>query len=204
MLRRPFSLFAAFHSLSLTASKRAFSTTQPAQKIKPLPDHIPPYPYKPNYTYRQSNTGLYGGATIQYGNKISQGRNEGKTRRFWKPNVRRKKLYSKALDEHLYVKVTRKAIRTIQKAGSLDQYVLGDSPGRVKALGLYGWKLRYRVMQTERIQKKLNTERERLGLPERPSFNEWLQTNQAAIWKSAEKQSNIRQKTKPTYNPKNY
>ncbi|KAL3464096.1 ribosomal L28 family-domain-containing protein [Aspergillus heterothallicus] len=201
---RPSSLSAAFRSLSLTASKRAFSTTQPTQKIKPLPDHIPPYPYGPNYMYRQSNTGLYAGAMIQYGNKISKGRNEGKTRRSWKPNVRRKKFYSEALDEHLHIKVTRKAIRTIQKDGSLDNYLLKDYPARVKELGLFGWKLRYQVMQTEKVQTKLQRERARLGVPERPPFNEWVQKNQAQLRRQAEELSNIREVTKPTYNSKNY
>ncbi|KAL2857899.1 ribosomal L28 family-domain-containing protein [Aspergillus pseudoustus] len=201
---RPFSLSVAFRSLSLSASKRTFSTTQPTQKIKPLPDHIPPYPFGPNYTYRQSNTGLYGGTMIQYGNKISQGRNEGKTRRSWKPNVRRKKFYSEALDEHLHIKVTRKAIRTIQKDGGLDNYLLKDHPARVRELGLFGWKLRYQVMQTEGVQKMLKQERKRLGVRERPPFNEWLQRNQARLRRAAEKLSNIRDETKPTYNTKNY
>ncbi|KAL2821927.1 ribosomal L28 family-domain-containing protein [Aspergillus granulosus] len=201
---RPSSLSAAFRSLSLTASKRAFSTTQPAQKIKPLPDHIPPYPYEPNYMYRQSNTGLYGGATIQHGNKISQGRNEGKTRRSWKPNVRRKKFYSEALDEYLHIKVTRKAIRTIQKDGSLDNYLLKDHPARVRELGLFGWKLRYQVMQTEGVQKKLQRQRARLGMPERLPFKEWVQQNQAQLRRDAEQHTNIREETKPTYNTKNY
>ncbi|KAL5343744.1 ribosomal L28 family-domain-containing protein [Aspergillus crustosus] len=197
-------LSSAFRSLSLTTSKRSFSTTQPAQRIKPLPDHIPPYPYPPNYWYRQSNTGLYGGVTIQFGNKISQGRNKGKTRRSWKPNVRRKKLWSDALEKFLFIKITRKALRTIQKAGSLDKYLLDDRPGRIKELGLFGWNLRWQVMQTDKIQDQFRQERKRLGLPEPPSFEEWVKQKEAEVKEQVEKHTDIKELTKPTYNKKNY
>ncbi|KAB8072883.1 ribosomal L28 family-domain-containing protein [Aspergillus leporis] len=200
----PFSLSAAFRNLSLTAPKRSFSTTLATQKIKQLPEYIPPYPYGPNYVYRQSNTGLYGGVTIQFGNKISKGRNEGKTRRMWKPNVRRKKIYSDALEDWLYIKVTRKALRTIRKSGGLDNYLLDDRPGRVKELGVFGWELRWRVMQTPKIQEQFRQERKRLGLPEPPSFEEWVQQKEAEIKAKAEDQTNIKEATKPIYNDKLY
>ncbi|KAL4887061.1 ribosomal L28 family-domain-containing protein [Aspergillus karnatakaensis] len=198
------SLTATFRSLSLTGSKRAFSTTQPTQRIKPLPDYIPPYPYPPNYWYRQSNTGLYGGTTIQFGNKISQGRNEGKTRRSWKPNVRRKKLWSDALEKFLFIKVTRKSLRTIRKSGGLDKYLLDDRPGRIKELGLFGWKLRWEVMQTPKIQAEFKEERKRLGLPEPPSFEEWLKQKEKEVKAKVEEHIDIGELTKPTYNKTNY
>ncbi|KKK22802.1 hypothetical protein P175DRAFT_0449642 [Aspergillus ochraceoroseus IBT 24754] len=200
----PFSLTATFRSLSLTASTRSFSTTRITQKTKQLPDYIPPYPYGPNYIYKQSNSGLYGGTMIQFGNKISKGRNEGKTRRFWKPNVRRKKLWSEALGEHLYIKVTRKALRTIWKSGGLDNYLLDDRPGRVKELGMFGWELRWRVMQTPKIQEQFRHERQRLGLPEPPSFEEWMKQKEAELQAKVEEDTNIKEITKPTYNEKLY
>ncbi|KAE8144932.1 ribosomal L28 family-domain-containing protein [Aspergillus avenaceus] len=200
----PFSLSSAFRNLSLTAPKRSFSTTLATQKIKTLPDYIPPYPYGPNYVYRQSNTGLYGGVTIQFGNKISQGRNEGKTRRMWKPNVRRKKIYSEALGEWLFIKVTRKALRTIRKSGGLDKYLLDDRPGRIKELGVFGWELRWKVMQTPKVQEEFKQERKRLGLPEPPSFEEWVAQKEAQLKAKAEDLTNIEEATKPTYNEKCY
>ncbi|KAL4941232.1 hypothetical protein BDV06DRAFT_194933 [Aspergillus oleicola] len=201
----PSSLSSAFRSLSLTASKRSFSTTQPVQKLPKLPDYIPPYPYNLNYTYRQSNTGLYGGSTIQFGNKISQGRNEGKTRRFWKPNVRRKKMWSEALQQWLFIKLTRKALRTIRKSGGLDQYLLDDRPSRIQEMGVFGWKLRWQIMQTDKIQEQFRKERKILGLPEPPSFEEWLKQKEAETKKSVvEEYTNIENLTKPTVNEKNY
>ncbi|GAQ08222.1 54S ribosomal protein L24, mitochondrial [Aspergillus lentulus] len=200
----PSSLSAAFRSLSLSVPKRSFSTTLAAQKTKQLPDYIPPYPYGPNYIFKQSNSGLYGGAMIQFGNKISKGRNEGKTRRFWKPNVRRKKLWSEALGEYLYIKVTRKALRTIWKSGGLDNYLLDDRPGRIKELGIFGWELRWKVMQTPKIQEQFRQERKRLGLPEPPSFEEWVKQKEAEVKAKVEEETNIKEVTKPTYNEKQY
>ncbi|ODM23242.1 hypothetical protein SI65_00831 [Aspergillus cristatus] len=200
----PFSLSAAFRNISLTSSTRSFSTTTSAQKTKTLPDYIPPYPYGPNYVYKQSNTGLYGGAMIQFGNKISQGRNEGKTRRMWKPNVRRKKLWSDALEDFVFIKITRKALRTIRKSGGLDNYLLDDRPGRVREMGIFGWQLRWQLMQTPKIQEQFREERKRLGLPEPLSFEEFVKQKEAEAQAKGEDKTNIKDETQPIYNEKLY
>lgn len=198
------SLSAAFRNLSLTPSKRSFSSTAAVQKTKTLPDYIPPYPYGPNYWYKQSNSGLYGGAMIRFGNKISQGRNEGKTRRSWKPNVRRKKIWSDALEEYLFIKVTRSALRTIRKSGGLDKYLLDDRPGRVKELGIFGWELKWKVMQTPKIQKQFQEERKKLGLPEPISFEEFVKQKEAEAKAKGEDNTDIKEETKPFYSEKLY
>ena len=198
------SLSAAFRNLSLTSSKRSFSSTAAVQKTKTLPDYIPSYPYGPNYWYKQSNSGLYGGAMIRFGNKISQGRNEGKTRRSWKPNVRRKKIWSDALEEYLFIKVTRSALRTIRKSGGLDKYLLDDRPGRVKELGIFGWELKWKVMQTPKIQKQFQEERKKLGLPEPISFEEFVKQKEAEAKAKGEDNTDIKEETKPFYSEKLY
>ncbi|PKY02637.1 50S ribosomal protein L24 [Aspergillus campestris IBT 28561] len=201
----PSSLSAAFRNISLNTSKRSFSSTPVTQKTRTLPEYIPPYPFGPKYVYKQADSGLYGGVQISFGNKISQGRNEGKTRRSWKPNVRRKKIHSEALGEDLFIKVTRKALRTIRKAGGLDQYLLDDRPGRVRELGMFGWELRWRVMQTPKIQEQFKQERKRLGLPEPPTFEEWVKQKEAELKAQAEEdQTNIKEATKPFYNKQLY
>ncbi|KAH8697679.1 ribosomal L28 family-domain-containing protein [Talaromyces proteolyticus] len=181
------SLRTAFRGLSLdtpTSIKRSFSTTSFLQKRKTLSEEVPPYPYKPNYLYKQADTGLYGGVSIDFGNKISKGKNKGKTRRSWKPNVRWKKLHSDALDEDVFIKVTRKALRTIRKCNGLDNYLLSDKPARIKELGLTGWELRWKVMQTPKIQARFSEQRKKLGLAEPPkSFEEWLRTRKQIQWR---------------------
>ncbi|EGD97954.1 50S ribosomal protein L24 [Trichophyton tonsurans CBS 112818] len=166
-------LTASFSNISLQAT-RSFSTTLPIQRAATLPAEIPPCPYGPRRTFKQADSGLYGGATIIFGNKISKGRNKGKTRRIWKPNVRKEKVYSKALDEEIELKVTHGVLRTINKVGGLDEYLLGDKPARIKELGMFGWKLRWRVMTSLAMKEKFALERQQLGLQEPETFEQFL------------------------------
>lgn len=192
-----FSLASAFRSLSLSVPKRPFSTSPVQQTTQQLPTHVPPYPYGPRQWYKQADTGLYGGAMIRFGNKISKGRNKGKTRRSWKPNVRRKKLRSDALDQDLFIKVTHRALRTIEKEGGLDNYLMCDRPGRIKELGMFGWHLRWQVMQTPVMQERFTEERKKLGIPKPLSFEEWIKSKEDEINAKVEERLNIKQITKP-------
>lgn len=161
------TLSQAFRSLTLQ-TKRTFSTRIPLGRDTRLPECIPEYPYGPHLRFKQAASGLYGGSMIQFGNKISKGRNKGKTRRYWRPNIRREKLYSEALGQHLDLKVQHRVLRTIQKVGGLDQYLLGDTPARIKELGTFGWKLRYQVIQATKTKKEFEKERKQLGMPRKP------------------------------------
>lgn len=143
---------------------------------------MPPYPYGPNYKYPDADRGLYGGATVQSGNKISKGRNKGKTRRRWYPNVRMETIRSEALDRELTIRITARCMRTIRKCGGLDGYLLGDKPARIKELGLFGWRLRWKILHTPKVQAELAQERERLGLPPRESADDDGDSSFAAAW----------------------
>lgn len=94
-------------------------------------------------------------------------KNEIKTRRHWRPNVQRKRLWSASLGQYLKVRVTARVLRTIDKCGGLDEYLLGDKAQRIKDLGMGGWKLRWRIMQTESVKERFRLQREALGLPPR-------------------------------------
>jgi large subunit ribosomal protein L28 len=169
-LRRP--VFVSFFTSSIFKSLQpltAIRTFKPFRKADPISEpgdsDIPPYPYGARQTFHQADRGLYGGASIQFGNKISKGRNKGKTRRRWYPNVRLETLRSVALGKDLTIRVTASCMRTINKCGGLDQYLLGDKPARIKELGLFGWKLRWKVMNSPMMRKKFAEERAKLGLP---------------------------------------
>lgn len=141
----------------------------------PKDSMIPPYPYGPRQWFKQADKGLYGGATKQFGNKISKGKNEGKTLRRWDVNVRRETLFSKTLNRWLNLKVTHACMRTINKCGGLDEYLLGDKPARIKELGLLGWKLRWMILQRPSMKERLAEERRKFGLKEAPAtFEEAL------------------------------
>ena len=152
-------------------------------RIPNIPDEaqakiqIPAYPYGPRQTYKQSNKGLYGTATIRFGNKVSE-RNEIKTRRKWRPNVHEKRLWSRSLGIYVRTRVTTRVLRTIDKSGGLDEYLLGTKPARVKELGPWGWILRWRIMQTPSVIARFAAERRKLGLPIQPrvSYEKMLKT----------------------------
>ncbi|KAK3493435.1 hypothetical protein B0T13DRAFT_51796 [Neurospora crassa] len=160
----------------------------PLPDSTPVPEdfkiEIPSYPYGPRRVYHQSNTGLYGSALIRFGNNVSK-RNEIKTRRKWRPNVQQKRLWSKSLGVFVRTRVTTRVLRTIDKVGGLDEYLLGHKAARVKELGPWGWMLRWRIMQTPEIRERFAKEREALGLPPREegkekSLEEQLREFQAA------------------------
>lgn len=124
------------------------------------PNYIPPRQTTPDYKYGdskffpRSNKGLYGGAFIKSGHKISEFRQ--KANRFWKPNVHKKKLWSETLNKLIKVPVTSRVLKTIDKEGGLDQYLIKEKQARIKELGPLGWKLRYEV-----LKKKLQLENPR-------------------------------------------
>lgn len=121
-----------------------------------------------------SGKALLGGAKIQSGNKISSGRNKGKTRRKWFPYITAAKLRSEALDKELILLVTRSCLRTIDKCGGLDQYLLGEKPARLKELGPFGWKLRWLVLNSESVRSQFTSQLVKMNVPEADSFESAL------------------------------
>jgi large subunit ribosomal protein L28 len=91
-------------------------------------------------------------------------KNEIKTRRYWRPNVQRKRIWSESLGSFIKVRVTTRVLRTIDKCGGLDEYLLGEKAARIKDLGVGGWKLRWRIMQTEKVKERFRKQREAAGL----------------------------------------
>nr|XP_043610489.1 54S ribosomal protein L24, mitochondrial-like [Erigeron canadensis] len=71
----------------------------------------------------RAHRGIFAGRHIQFGNQVSE-KGGNKTRRSWKPNVQEKRLFSYVLDRHIRVKVTTHALRCIDKAGGIDEYLL--------------------------------------------------------------------------------
>ena len=72
-----------------------------------------------------------------------------RTRRNWKPNVQEKRLFSYILDRHIRVKVTTHAIRCIDKAGGIDEYLLKTPYKKMDTeMGLL-WKAKIEKMYEE-------------------------------------------------------
>ncbi|RVX03314.1 hypothetical protein CK203_019908 [Vitis vinifera] len=71
------------------------------------------------------------------------------TRRSWKPNVQEKRLFSYILDRHIRVKVTTHALRCIDKAGGIDEYLLKTPYHKMDTeMGLF-WKAKIEKMYEE-------------------------------------------------------
>ncbi|KAK3070052.1 hypothetical protein LTR53_011121 [Teratosphaeriaceae sp. CCFEE 6253] len=164
---------------SLRPAYRAFSTTPISsvslqlEKNDPeaVADTLPPYPYGPARRYKQSDLGLYGGQRVRFGNNVGE-KFENKTRRAWRPNVLTRKLYSKALERPVQVRVTTRVLRTIDKLGGLDEYLLGEKEARIRELGESGWWLRFAIMQTPAIKARFAAERIALRLSEEQAAEE--------------------------------
>lgn len=139
----------------------------PIPKPSSKSPEIPPYPHGPRRVYKQSNGGLYGSSRIQFGNNVSE-KHDVKTPRKWRPNVQRRRLWSDSLRCFVQTRVTTRVLRTIDKAGGLDNYLLADKSQRIKDLGPWGWKLRWRVMQSDTVRLRFAAERAALGLPPVP------------------------------------
>jgi ribosomal protein L28 len=155
----------------LSPLSKSFSTTPIAhhksskQRLAQIHAEIPEYPYGPSLWYKQSNFGLYGSQKIRSGNNVSKD-SETKTRRKWRPNVQNRSLFSHALSEFIQVKVTTRVLRTIDKCGGLDEYLVGEKTGRIKELGMKGWELRWRVMNSPWWKNRCKDDLQKMGMGE--------------------------------------
>ncbi|KAF2016960.1 hypothetical protein BU24DRAFT_420001 [Aaosphaeria arxii CBS 175.79] len=170
---------------------RTFATTAPRHGPKggdlgshlpvnviPRDANIPPYPYGPSLLYRQSNKGLYGGQRIQFGNNVSPD-TKTKTRRHWKPNVLSKALYSAALNRKIKLRITSKVLKTMDREGGLDEYLLKESEVRIKELGPLGWALRWTLMQQPEIIARFRAQAAALGLAQDVIDKQWPKVSPA-------------------------
>lgn len=151
---------------NIAPSTRNFTTTpqtlapprtNPLRLLAADAPPIPPYPYPAAQWYKQSDRGLYGGRVIQFGNNISE-ETETKTRRVWHPNIVAKNIYSRALGRYLRLKVSTRVLRTMDKVGGLDEYLVGGKASRIKELGVEGWRLRWAVLNAPGFKKRLNSD----------------------------------------------
>ncbi|MCJ1309049.1 39S ribosomal protein L24, mitochondrial [Agyrium rufum] len=154
---------AQLQSIRTFTSTPQFPASSGEASLRRKHAQVPPYPYPPKRWYKQSNFGLYGNTSIQFGNTVSP-RTEIKNRRKWHPNIRRQRLWSVALNRFVRVKIHARVLRTIDKNGGLDNYLLGEKAGRIKELGMGGWVLRWRIMRTGMVRERFRLEREKLGL----------------------------------------
>eukprot|EP00461_Guttulinopsis_vulgaris_P001611 UN01611 len=118
------SLFKAFQQQSNTFAANtmttAFRTTTPQAHLR-----LPREPIM-----NRARRGLFHGKHIMFGNNVAH--SERKSRRTWMPNIHKKRFQSELLDKEIHINVTTKALKTMDKYGGFDNYMLKT---RVEFLG---------------------------------------------------------------------
>jgi large subunit ribosomal protein L28 len=109
---------------------------------------------------------------IQFGNNVSH-KTETKTRRYWKPNVLSKSLYSVALKKKIKLRITSKVLKTMDREGGLDEYLLKDNEHRLKELGPLGWALRWTILQKPDVIDRMRARAAELGLDQATIDVQW-------------------------------
>jgi large subunit ribosomal protein L28 len=174
------------------STQRTYATSEPTPAVKnplqrrrggdlgshlpknviPKDAYIPAYPYGDHQLFKQANKGLYGEQMIRFGNNVSKD-TETKTRRNWKPNVLSKSLYSVALKKRIKLRITAKVLKTMDREGGLDEYLLKDNVARIKELGPMGWALRWTLMQKPEVIERLRADAAALGLDQATIDKQW-------------------------------
>lgn len=72
---------------------------------------------------------IISGKKVRSGNKVSHSNR--KTRRTFEPNLQKVALYSEILGTNVNLRITTNGLRTIEKNGGLDSYLLSKSPSRL-------------------------------------------------------------------------
>ena len=82
------------------------------------------------------------GKGVQAGNNVSHANN--RTRRRFLPNLQPASLQSETLNENVRMRITANALRTIEKNGGLDSWLLGTSNAKLTPEAL---KLKRRIVK---------------------------------------------------------
>jgi len=91
-----------------------------------------PPPMARAFASNRSKRGIYAGKDIRFGNNISFSHR--KTRRTFKPNAQRKRLWSEALGCWLRFNITTHALRCIDRAGGIDAYLLATPDAKLGSI----------------------------------------------------------------------
>ncbi|EJU01338.1 hypothetical protein DACRYDRAFT_22510 [Dacryopinax primogenitus] len=114
---------------------------------------------------RGPTTHLFEGRTTLSGYNVPHSKH--KTKRKWKPNVHTKRLFSESLGGTVKVRLTASTLRTIDKYGGLDSYMLRNKNlHEFERMGGSAMALRIRIREAEKekVDKALAEEMHKMGL----------------------------------------
>ncbi len=78
-----------------------------------------------------TKTCIVTGKTVQTGNNVSKSNR--KTRRRFMPNLQNVSVYSEILDQQINMRISSNGLRTIEKNGGLDSYLLNTPVSKLTA-----------------------------------------------------------------------
>ena len=119
---RGFSRLSIKARRSLVSSASEVNRNFFTQLVDFFPDSLDCQRTSIRHRSSRSRRGLYDGKDIRSGNNVSFSMKSSK--RTFKPNVFKKRVYSEILDEMILFHLTTSALRSIDKAGGLDSYLL--------------------------------------------------------------------------------
>ncbi|KAF8516048.1 hypothetical protein JB92DRAFT_2716241 [Gautieria morchelliformis] len=98
--------------------------------------------------FKRAALGLFHGKTKLYGNNVPFSKH--KTRRTWLPNSHKRSMYSEIMGRLIRTTITARALRTIDKMGGIDNYLLKT---KTDLLGWEGMRLRVMVREKKRANE---------------------------------------------------
>lgn len=107
---------------SLGPSTTALRSSKPTTSLL---DHSSSLDLQVRHRSNRSRRGLYDGKDVRSGNNLSFSMKS--TKRQFKPNVHLKRVYSEVLDEMVRFHLTTSTLRSIDKAGGLDNYLMKNN-----------------------------------------------------------------------------
>lgn len=102
----------------------------------------------------RSRRGLYDGKDVGFGNRVTFSKST--TRRKFKPNVIKKRVYSEILDAMIPFHMTTSALRSIDKAGGLDNYLMKNEFTEGE-----GYKIKKKIKKRLKNQAKIERKKAR-------------------------------------------
>ena len=95
------------------------------------------------------------GVKISLGNNVSHAHN--KTKRTFIPNLQRKNIYSDILNQMVRLKISTKAIKSIECAGGFDKYIVSIPNKKLSSKALKLKKaIKTKIIKSPEIKKKIS------------------------------------------------
>ena len=93
------------------------------------------------------------GIKVSRGNNVSHAHN--KTKRNFMPNLQRKNIYSDILNQMVRLKISTKAMKSIEFAGGLDKYIVSISNNKLSGKALKLKKaIKQKINKSPKVEKK--------------------------------------------------